>query len=306
MKVEIDILLATYNGAAYLAAQIRSLQNQTFTAWRLIVHDDGSTDDTLAIVKDFAQKDKRIVLVEDGVCFGNPAGNFLHLLKYSESPFLIFCDQDDIWLENKLEILYNAIIVRNNTIAQAVYCNSYVYAPAFGHIHGTAVLCRPKSLKDAFFMNGGVQGCGILFNACLREICKDTPDYVCMHDHLLTLAALAFGEFTYIDMSLMLYRRYDRTVTGETDGSFYERLFGFFKGGKSVLCKKHFRAIKSFYAHYQAMLPVEHKQLFERLFRYEGRSRIINACNIVCDGFNMYGSKTILFVKLLVRPLVNN
>ena len=48
---QIDILMATYNGGEYIAAQIRSLQNQTFSDWHLIVHDDGSTDDTLKIAK---------------------------------------------------------------------------------------------------------------------------------------------------------------------------------------------------------------------------------------------------------------
>lgn len=52
---QIDILMATYNGGEYIAAQIRSLQNQTFSDWHLIVHDDGSTDDTLKIVNDFAE-----------------------------------------------------------------------------------------------------------------------------------------------------------------------------------------------------------------------------------------------------------
>lgn len=52
---QIDILMATYNGGEYIAAQIRSLQNQTFSDWHLIVHDDGSTDDTMKIVNDFAK-----------------------------------------------------------------------------------------------------------------------------------------------------------------------------------------------------------------------------------------------------------
>ena len=55
---QIDILMATYNGGEYIAAQIRSLQNQTFSDWHLIVHDDGSTDDTLKIVNDFCKIDK--------------------------------------------------------------------------------------------------------------------------------------------------------------------------------------------------------------------------------------------------------
>ena len=77
---KIDLLLATYNGARYLPAQIRSLQNQTYDDWTLYVHDDGSTDATLDVVRRFAAADARIRLVDDGRRFGSPADNFLHLL----------------------------------------------------------------------------------------------------------------------------------------------------------------------------------------------------------------------------------
>ncbi|MBR1732901.1 MAG: glycosyltransferase, partial [Alloprevotella sp.] len=97
---KIDILLAAYNNAAYLPAQIRSLQNQTFTDWRLLVHDDGSADDTVGVVREFASADSRITLIEDGVTFHSAQGNFMHLLPFSDSEFAIFCDGDDIWLDN--------------------------------------------------------------------------------------------------------------------------------------------------------------------------------------------------------------
>ena len=89
---KIDILLATYNGAEYIAAQVRSLQNQTFDDWCLLVHDDGSTDATLEILDGFAQTDSRIRIINDGKRFHNCALNFMHLLGFSEAPFCIFCD----------------------------------------------------------------------------------------------------------------------------------------------------------------------------------------------------------------------
>ena len=78
----IDILMATYNGAKFIASQIRSLQNQTFTDWKLLIHDDGSTDGTIEILNFFCANDKRINIINDGIQFHNCALNFMHLLKY--------------------------------------------------------------------------------------------------------------------------------------------------------------------------------------------------------------------------------
>ena len=70
---KVDILLATYNGAKYIRSQIMSIICQSFEDWRLIIHDDGSTDETVAIIKRIV--DPRIVLIEDEKKFGNPCGN---------------------------------------------------------------------------------------------------------------------------------------------------------------------------------------------------------------------------------------
>ena len=262
---KIDLLLATYNGARYLPAQIRSLQNQTYEDWTLYVHDDGSTDATLDVVRRFAAADARICLVDDGRRFGSPADNFLHLLSLSTAPYAVFCDQDDIWLENKLERLYDTISRADDGRPLAAYCNAYVYNPTAGTIDGYATLCHPRTLGDAFFMNGGVQGCSIILNAALRAICLDRPPYVVMHDHLTTLAALAFGRLLYVDERLMLYRRYPGAVTGETYGTFRRRLGVFFQRGKSVLFEHHYAALRSFHEHYRDRLTAEQNHLFERL-----------------------------------------
>ena len=186
---KIDILLATYNGAEYIATQVRSLQSQTFADWCLLVHDDGSTDNTLEILEQFAKNDNRIRIVNDGKRFHNCALNFMHLLGVSDAPFCIFCDQDDVWLENKLQVMYDAILSKDNTQPQAVYSNSFVYNPDVPTIGGSASLCLPTCVKDVLFMNAGIQGCALMFNAALRSICRNVPKVVAMHDHVVTLAA---------------------------------------------------------------------------------------------------------------------
>ena len=62
---KIDIAMAAYNGAPYIAEQIESIINQDFTDWRLFIRDDNSTDDTVRIILRYVQKDSRIVLVQD-------------------------------------------------------------------------------------------------------------------------------------------------------------------------------------------------------------------------------------------------
>ena len=124
---KIDILMATYNGASYIIPQIQSLQNQTFANWKLYIHDDGSTDETMKIIQSIATTDSRICIIKDGIRFHESGLNFMHLLKFSKAPFCIFCDQDDIWLENKLELMLRFIEAKDNTIPQAVYSNSYIY-----------------------------------------------------------------------------------------------------------------------------------------------------------------------------------
>lgn len=302
---EIDILLATYNAESHLPALLHSLQDQTYGNWKLIVHDDGSADKTLDILKAFSAQDSRIHIIEDGKRFGSAQGNFMYLLQFSTSPYAIFCDDDDIWLENKLERLY-AHITKSADSGEpcAVWCNSYVYNPQTGHIGGSASLAILKDLKDTLFANCGVQGCAIMFNAALRDICLRTPKVVAMHDHLLTLAAMTFGRFEYEPLHLMLYRRYEGTVTGHTDSTLKEKIRKFFQRGKTVLDSLHLQAVHAFYDVNETLMSEEKREIFQRFFAYEGRSRLSNALHVLVDGFSLFGKRSILIAKLLLRPLL--
>ena len=74
----VDILMATYNGEAFVEEQVQSIINQTYTDWRLLVHDDGSTDKTMEILHRLAEEDERVVVIEDGVQHLGVAKNFIH------------------------------------------------------------------------------------------------------------------------------------------------------------------------------------------------------------------------------------
>jgi len=106
--VDIDILLSTYNGEQYLRNQIESIINQTYKNWRLLIRDDGSQDKTIEILEYYLRKHKdKIVLIEDGQKHLGASKSFFRLLGYSDAKYIMFCDQDDVWLPYKIEKTYN-------------------------------------------------------------------------------------------------------------------------------------------------------------------------------------------------------
>lgn len=301
---KIDILMATYNGASYIIPQIQSLQNQTFANWKLYIHDDGSTDETMKIIQSIATTDSRICIIKDGIRFHESGLNFMHLLKFSKAPFCIFCDQDDIWLENKLELMLRFIEAKDNTIPQAVYSNSYVYIPETSDISGYATLCFPQKLKDVLFLNCGIQGCALMFNAALRDICKNAPDIVAMHDHVLTVCAATLGELSYLNKRLMLYRRHQSTVTGPTAKKLSDRYNSFFDRDKTVMSHKYYLALQSLYQKYETYISDDNKKIFSDYFRFEEECRIRRFFHVLAKGYKLYGRTSILAIKVLLRKFV--
>ncbi|MGB1033992.1 MAG: glycosyltransferase family 2 protein [Primorskyibacter sp.] len=96
------ILLATLNGARFLDAQLDSLVAQTHTDWRLVASDDGSSDQTLTILRDFAAKHPEKVRLAVGPGRGF-ARHFMHLMQHAPpAPYIALCDQDDVWRPDKL------------------------------------------------------------------------------------------------------------------------------------------------------------------------------------------------------------
>lgn len=99
--------MATYNGEKYIGEQIDSILNQTNRDWTLYIQDDGSTDSTVGIIHSY--KDERIILVDVGLSHQGACMNFMSLLNMIESDYYMFCDQDDVWLPNKIELSYSRV-----------------------------------------------------------------------------------------------------------------------------------------------------------------------------------------------------
>ena len=162
--MQVDILLAAYNGEKYIAQQIESIQSQTYQDWRLFIHDDGSQDDTVSICKRFDLSDERIFFLSDNVYGMGVARHFIYMLNFSTSSFVLFCDQDDVWFPDKLEKMLNAILVKNNEIPQAIFSNAYLWSEDKGIISHRNTLSYSRNLSELLFLNSGVQGSASIFN----------------------------------------------------------------------------------------------------------------------------------------------
>lgn len=106
-----EILLASYNGAAYIGEQIDSIITQTDDRWHLTLSDDGSSDGTDAILDAYVQRyPGKLARVHSGRRFGNARDHFFWLMNQCDAPYILFSDQDDVFYPQKVEKTLNALM----------------------------------------------------------------------------------------------------------------------------------------------------------------------------------------------------
>lgn len=301
---KVDLLMATYNGELFIKAQIYSLLAQSFMDWQLIVHDDGSTDDTLKIIKEFASKDSRILVIEDEIKCGGAAENFMYMLKFSKANYIMFCDQDDIWFDNKIANQLVAIERRNNQIPQVVYSNSYVWKPNEG-IKGLATLTFPRSINQFLFLNSGMQGCVAIFNRSLCNILISFKGKIAMHDHILHLTALLLGEVEYLSICLMLYRNHDNNVTGDTATSSITVKQIVTNRTLPVVDRKHYEAVLAFFEVFNSKIKIGDKNKIEVYLKMPRLNFVKKIICVLNEDFQLFNSRIRIITKILLRPYTN-
>ncbi|ODM54982.1 glycosyltransferase family 2 protein [Elizabethkingia meningoseptica] len=297
----IDILMATYNGEKYIESQILSLLAQTHKNWMLFIHDDGSVDNTIDIIRKYEKLDTRIILIQDNIKFGNAGANFLHLLNFSDSKYIVFCDQDDIWLEAKLELLYNKI--KNKTEPLAVYCNAFGYNGNTITTNKVSLIER-ENLSDSLFLNSGVQGSSLMFNEELKKQIIDFPNYIYMHDHYVTMFAITFANLLYVDKSLMLYRQHSLNVTGNVPITIFDRIRSFFNKENPIIDNNHYKANQSFYDKFKNKMTKNQRELFEAYLEFPKKGFFSKILSVFKNDFRVGNTKFILLIKLFVKKTI--
>lgn len=299
----VQILMATYNGARHIENQLLSIIAQTHKNWKLLIHDDGSTDNTIEIIRKYQAFDNRILLVEDNIQHLGAASNFLHLLKQSSASYVMFCDQDDIWMEDKIALMVNAMAETEGPAA--VYCNAYAYRKS-AIISNKVTFFHPKNIPTLLFLNSGIQGCSLMFNRHLLKFLDPLPRYVYMHDHLITLAAVTFGRLHYLNSSLMFYRQHEHNVTGNYEANLFKKAINLFNLDKAVIDAAHYKAVIAFYDQYKDKISLQNRIYFTAYQMYTQSSRAKRLFIILRYGFKLGKSRNLLLLKTLMRKALKN
>ena len=209
----ISVALATYNGAAHIAEQLHSILSQLGADDEVIVSDDGSTDGTLAIVRQIAQQSATPFVITANPGQHGYVGNFEHALGLAKGDYIFLSDQDDVWLPTKVATMLHALrdehydlCVSNASITDA---SLHITHPDYFQARGVHTGLWGNLLKFGYL------GCCIaLTQQQLRRSLPIPPrHHYATHDNWLFLTAQLMGRVKVIHEPLMLYRRHGDALT---------------------------------------------------------------------------------------------
>lgn len=215
--------MATYDGEQYVKEQIDSLLAQTFCDWHLYVHDDGSTDGTVDIVRSIMAEHPSKITLLDYPPEGSPCRNFLSMLDSVDADYYMFCDQDDIWLPEKVEVSLAGIkaVEQESPGKGVVVCSDLFVVDERLQLLNPSMWAYlsiyPQYIRT--FRDSGASaiatGCTMLFNAKAKTDCLPCTPSVMMHDCWVVLCTLRRqGRLHGIARQLVRYRQHGDNSMG--------------------------------------------------------------------------------------------
>ncbi|SEH76382.1 glycosyltransferase family 2 protein [Epilithonimonas hominis] len=217
----VAVLLSTYNGAKFLKEQIESIINQDFFEWKLYIRDDGSSDDSIKIIREYVQQYQNIYLIADNNNLGS-AMSFISMLEKIDCEYYMFCDQDDKWFSNKISFSLQKIkVLEKKYNSPALVFSDAMVSDAKLNVINKSFWNYNKSfptilLKNPEFINvyNCAPGCTIIFNNRLKIMLNDYDNHIIMHDWYIMIKAFQCGYVDCIHEPLMFYRQHINNVVG--------------------------------------------------------------------------------------------
>ena len=203
----ISVCMATYNGEKYIKEQLSSILSQLSEKDEIIVSDDSSTDKTVEIIESF--QDKRIKILKNNK-FRQPNLNFEKALKYSKGDIIFLSDQDDVWIENKVEIILNQLKKYDLIVSDAFITNeklSITNESLFNEVNSNRGILK-NIIKNTYY------GCCMAFN---RKVLKKALPFPKTreigHDLWLGIIADRYFKVKFLKEKLIYFRRHENTLT---------------------------------------------------------------------------------------------
>lgn len=236
----VDILMATYNGEKYISEQIESILAQSYTEWKLYINDDCSTDKTAEIAEKYAEKyPDKIFFTQNSKNSGSAGINFFNMILKSNGDIIMTCDQDDIWLNYKVQITVEAL--ENETVPALVHTDLTVVNKNGGISEPSMIKAQhintDRTSTNQLIVQNIVTGCTMAFNRQLADLIK-VPKGQPVHDWYIAVIASIFGKIIFLDTPTILYRQHGNNACGAVDmqnGEYIAERFRNKKKGKYML-----------------------------------------------------------------------
>ena len=282
-KNSVAVLLSSYNGEKYINEQIQSIFRQKDVDVFLFVRDDGSTDGTISILDKLKEKYKMKIYCEKNIGY---AKSFWRLMNYADNfDYYCFCDQDDIWLEDKLSAAINKIEQEKSSNGEPILYTSRVIAVnnnkeiISDNVFNT---CRPLNVYESF-QKSKFPGCVFVFNKSAKNILIKYNGYMESHDWAAYCIISVFGKTIYDNNSFIYYRIHENNTIGKKNIFFeiYNKINRFFHRSKCSrsrfaidFCKYYKDDIPSIYLHdiyqlayYKLLMKKKIGLLFNKKFK---------------------------------------
>ena len=265
---KISILLSTYNGEKYLRAQLDSLFSQSYKNFKLIARDDGSSDKSLEILKYYD-----IELLPGNENIGVKS-SFETLLKYafenSDAKYFMFCDQDDIWNQDKIEKTLKKMLELENlygdNIPLLVHTDLEVVNENLETLSSSmwkSEHINPKAnTLNKLLIQNTITGCTMMINRNLAIKSLSISSKAIMHDWWIGLVATTFGKIGFIEESTMKYRQHGKSDTGAKTYD-YKFIINKLKKFSDINIDKNIFQAKEFLEDYKEELDEESKIILE-------------------------------------------
>lgn len=221
----ITIIMAVYNGQEYIREQLESLKDQTYTEWRLVIRDDRSSDKTAELVKKFSDEvEQEVIFKVNEKPSGSAKNNFALLINDAkESDYVMFCDQDDIWKKDKIEITFNKMKQAEERYGRdfpLLVHGDVEVIDENGNINADSMFemshINADSKLPQILIQNHVTGCTMMCNKKLIAGISEyaSSEYIIMHDYLAALYASVFGKIEVIKKPLLSYRQHSGNSVG--------------------------------------------------------------------------------------------
>ena len=218
---KVQILLATYNVEKFLREQLDSIINQEYKSWEILIHDDGSNDNTILILSEYQNNfPNKIKLLIDKKIFSSASKNFFHLIenRSREVNLYCLCDQDDIWHKSKLKFIVERYNSKEDKEPLLIHSDLSLIddkGKLLENSHNKLINHQKNFItKNKALYYNAVPGCAMSINSTLADKISYSK-FMVMHDWWILLSAIYINtNVVYINYPLVKYRQHSGNVLG--------------------------------------------------------------------------------------------